>query len=253
MKADISDTEKLLKLENIHVHYGGVCALDGVDLHIDEGEVVALMGPNGAGKSTVLKAIFGLTSLNKGKNKGKILWHEKVIHPKPHEVVPLGISFVPQGRRMLKSLTVRENLEIGAYTVKNKEIVKNRLEQVLELLPDLKKKINEKSGTLSGGQQQMLAIGRGLMVDPKVLLLDEPSLGLSPKIVKDVFKTIREINQKRKMAIIIVEHNLKSALQIVDRAYLLDKGKIVKEDKPQNLIDSGILEDVFMGRYKAKA
>lgn len=238
--------ETLLKLQDVSVHYGGVHALEDVNISIDEGEVVALMGPNGAGKSTVLKALFGLAPLH----KGKIFWHEKQIHPKPHEVVPLGISFVPQGRRMLTSLTVKENLEIGAYTVKNKEIIKNRIEQVLDILPELRKKINAKSGTLSGGQQQMLAIGRGLMVDPKVLLLDEPSLGLSPKIVKEVFKTIREINQKRKMAIVIVEHNLKSALAIVDRAYLLDKGRVVKEDKPETLISSGILEDVFMGRHK---
>lgn len=243
------DNEKLLELRDVHVHYGGVCALDGVDVSVDEGEIVALMGPNGAGKSTILNALFGLAPVK----KGKIFWHEKEIHPRPHEVVPLGISFVPQGRRMLTSLTVRENLEIGAYTVKNREIVKNRIEQVLDLLPDLKKKLNAKSGTLSGGQQQMLAIGRGLMVDPKVLLLDEPSLGLAPKIVKEVFQTVKDINRKRNMAIMIVEHNLKSALEIVDRAYLLDKGKIVKEDEPHQLVESGILEDVFMGRYKVEA
>lgn len=237
------EKEILLQLNNIHVHYGGLRALDGVFIKIDEGEIVTLLGPNGAGKSTVLKALFGITDIA----SGEVLWHEKKISPLPREMIERGVSFVPQGRRVFPSLSVRENLEIGAYTVKSKNEIKERLEEVLELFPALKTKINEASGRLSGGQQQMLAIARGLMTDPKVLLLDEPSIGLAPKIVKEVFEKIREINERHKTSIIIVEHNLKSVNEIAHRTYVLDKGKVVAEGKPQELMDSGILEKVFLG------
>ena len=239
-------SEKLLELKDMKVHYGGVKALDGADVELHEGEIVALMGPNGAGKSTVLKALFGLAPIK----SGKIYWHGQEVIPKSHEVVERGISFVPQGRQIFKSLTVLENLEMGAYSIKSRDIVKTRIDTVLELFPDLKKKLKEKARNLSGGQQQMVAIARGLMTDPKVLLLDEPSLGLAPKVVKEVFEKIKEINKERHTSIMVVEHNVKSILKIVDRAYLLDKGLIVKQDKPQKLIESGILEEVFMGRYK---
>ncbi len=235
--------EFLLEIKDIHVHYGGVKALDGVGIMLDEGEIVALMGPNGAGKSTILKTIFGLAPIY----SGKVLWHEKEINPIPYEMVDRSVSFVPQGRRVFKSLTVKENLEIGAYSVRKDE-VKEKLEDVLDIFPMLKEKINEKSGHLSGGQQQMLAIARGLMIDPKVLLLDEPTLGLSPKIVKEVFEKIKEINQRHKTAILIVEHNIKSVLDIVDRAYILDKGKIVAADISKNIIHSDILEKIFTGK-----
>lgn len=240
--------ETLLTLKGIQVHYGGVRALDGADVSLDEGEIVALMGPNGAGKSTVLKALFGIAPLA----GGTVSWHGEQISPVAHEMVARGISFVPQGRQIFKSLTVRENLEVGGYTVPSKAIVANRIDEVLELFPDLKKKLNEKARSLSGGQQQMVAIARGLMTDPKVLLLDEPSLGLSPKVVKEVFAKIKEINERRGMAIMVVEHNIQSILQIVHRAYVLDKGKVVVADKPETLISTGVLEDVFMGRYVAK-
>ena len=236
--------EVLLKLNNIHVNYGGVKALDGADIAIDENEIVALMGPNGAGKSTILKAIFGLAPIS----KGKVLWHEKEVSPISHEMVKRGISFVPQGRRVFKNLTVKENLEIGGYTVSNKIDVKNKLDEVLEIFPILRQKINAKSGSLSGGQQQMLAIARGLMIDPRILLLDEPTLGLSPKIVKEVFEKVREINQKHKISILIVEHNIKSLLDIVGRGYVLDKGAVVASDTADKLKSSDILERVFTGR-----
>ena len=236
-------SEVLLKLEDINVYYGGLKALNGASVLIDEGEIIALMGPNGAGKSTVLKALFGITPME----SGKVLWHEKAISPIPKEMIDRGISYVPQGRRVFSSLTVKENLEIGAYTVKSKNEVKERIEEVLTLFPALRSKLKEQSSHLSGGQQQMLAIARGLMTDPKVLLLDEPSIGPAPKIVKEVFQKIKEINERHRTSIIIVEHNLKSVNEIAHRTYVLDKGKVVAEGKPKELMDSGILEKVFLG------
>lgn len=234
----------LLQTKNVHVSYGGVKALDGVSISIDEGEIVALMGPNGAGKSTILRAIFGIAKID----SGEILLHDKKIEPKPFELVKLGISFVPQGKRVFNNLTVKENIEIGGYGLNDKKLIKERLEDVLELFPFLKSKLNQKSGDLSGGWQQMIAIARGLMIDPKVILLDEPSLGLAPKVIKDIFEKIKEINETRKTAILIVEHNLKSLLPIVDRAYVLDKGKVVHEGTGKEVIESDILEKVFLGK-----
>ncbi|MFA6354076.1 MAG: ABC transporter ATP-binding protein [Candidatus Paceibacterota bacterium] len=238
MKKDI-----LLKLENIHVHYGGVKALDGASVQIDEGEIVALMGPNGAGKSTILKTIFGLAPVL----SGKIIWHGSEIKPISYEIVKEGIAFVPQGRRVFTHLSIYENLEIGGFIEKNKNELKRRIAEMMEVFPVLKHKQKLKSGNLSGGEQQMLAIARGLMADPKVLLLDEPSLGLSPKIVKEVFAKIKEINNRHKTAIMVVEHNLKSILEIAHRAYVLDKGKVVLEEKnPKVLTQGDVLSKIFL-------
>lgn len=234
----------LLQLKNISVHYGGVKALDDVSLSVNDGEVVALMGPNGAGKSTVLKAIFGLAN----PDQGRLYWQGKHITPLPYQMVNLGIAFVPQGRRVFRHLSVDENLDIGGYTLRNQSLIKQRKQEIFELFPMLKAKRKTKSGQLSGGQQQMLAIARGLMVKPKLLLLDEPSLGLAPKIVKEVFSLIKQINQNHKTAIVIVEHNLKSLLEIVDRAYVLDKGKVVASDSGHTIVNSDILEKVFLGK-----
>ncbi|MEI7463238.1 MAG: ABC transporter ATP-binding protein [Candidatus Taylorbacteria bacterium] len=239
----MSNSETLLQLKDIHVHYGGVKALDGASVSIDEGEIVALMGPNGAGKSTILKAIFGLAPID----SGVVLWEGQSFKPVSYEVVERGVSFVPQERRVFHHLTVLENLEIGGFNVRSSADRKERIANVLELFPALKTKLKAKSGSLSGGQQQMLAIARGLMPDPKVLLLDEPSLGLAPKIVKEVFEKIREINERRKTAIFVVEHNLKSLLEITKRAYVLDKGKVYAEGDPKDLIDRKVLEKVFLG------
>lgn len=238
------EKEILLQLKDVAVHYGGVKALDGVDVFLDEGEIVALMGPNGAGKSTILKAIFGLSPIH----SGKVLWHGKPFKPVSYEVVRGGIAFVPQGRRVFAHLTVEENLEIGGFIVKNKQEIKRRMEEVMETFPVLRQKKKAKSGTLSGGQQQMLALARGLMSDPKVLLLDEPSLGLAPKIVKEVFAKIKEINEKHKMAIMVVEHNIKSLLEIANRAYVLDKGRVAAQGSARGLLGGDVLEKVFLGR-----
>lgn len=235
--------EILLQLKDIHTHYGGVKALDGVSVYIDEGEIVALMGPNGAGKSTILKAIFGLAPIN----SGQVVWEGQVFKPLSYEVAERGVSFVPQGRRVFKNLTVLENLEVGGINIRSISERKERIKNVLELFPVLKTKLKTKSGVLSGGQQQMLAIARGLMSDPKVLLLDEPSLGLAPKIVKEVFEKIKEINERRKTAIFVVEHNLKSLLEITKRAYVLDKGKVYAEGDPHDLVANKVLEKVFLG------
>ncbi len=234
----------LLELKNIDVHYGGLQALDGVNLHIDAGEVVAVMGPNGAGKSTVLKTIFGLTDIS----KGKVIWEGDVINPIPHKVVHKGIAFVPQGRRVFTHLTVEENLEIGGWIVRDKKELRRRIDNVMDTFPALKKKRKDKSGVLSGGQQQMLAVARGLMVEPKILLLDEPTLGLSPKLVTDMFATIKTINELHKTAIVVVEHNVKSLLDIVQRAYVLDKGAVVYENDTKTLLADGVLEKVFVGK-----
>ncbi len=234
--------EALLRLKDISVHYGGVKALDDVSLALDEGEIVAVMGPNGAGKSTVLKALFGMVPAT-----GDVLWHEGRITPKAEEMVRRGVVFVPQGRRIFTSLSVLENLKLGAFWVGDKEEINRRLHEVFELFPVLKTKQHRGAKTLSGGEQQMLALGRGLMGDPKVLLLDEPSLGLSPKFVKEVFQKIKEINERHKTSVIVVEHNIKSVLDIADRGYVLDKGRVVAAKNSQELKESGIMEEVFLG------
>jgi len=226
------------------VHYGGVKALDNLSIKINEGEIVALMGPNGAGKSTILKTIFGLVPIE----SGEVVFLGNQIKLEPYEVVELGISFVPQGRRVFKHLTVLENIEIGGHAIKSRAVLKERIKEVLDIFPMLKEKLSQKSGQLSGGQQQMVALARGLVADPKLLLLDEPSLGLAPKVVKEVFQKIKEINEKRKTTIVVVEHNIKSLLEITDRAYVLDKGKIAAEGERKEFFDSGILKNIFVGK-----
>lgn len=234
----------LLKFDKICVAYDDLQILEDVTLQIDEGEMVAIMGPNGAGKSTVLKSIFGLTRIL----SGHVLWHDAPIHPVSHRLVEMGVSFVPQGRRVFTSLTVEENLEIGAFMVNDRGEVRRRMEEVMKTFPVLKEKRRAPSGTLSGGQQQMLAIARGLMTEPRLLLLDEPTLGLSPKLVKEVFQKIRDVHAQHHTAILIVEHNIKSLLEFIDRAYILDKGRVVAHGNPTQLIEAGTLEKVFMGR-----
>lgn len=234
--------EILLQLKGVQVHYGGVKALDGVDIVIDEGEIVALMGPNGAGKSTILKAIFGLAPIA----GGSVLWHEKPFKPEPRKMSEMGIVFVPQGRRVFARLSVLENLELGGFAVKDKKELKRRIEEVIEMFPNLNEKIKVKAGNLSGGQQQMLALARGLVSDPKILLLDEPSLGLAPKIVKEVFAKIKEINEKHKVAIMVVEHNIKSLLNIAHRAYLIDKGKIVFSGGAKDISGEKVAQNFFL-------
>ena len=242
--------EILLQLADAHVCFGGVRALDGVSLAIDEGEIVAIFGPNGSGKSTVLKTIFGLVPFDRGSAtawRGAVRWHGEIIEPVPREMVERGVAFVPQGRRVFAHLSVRENLEVGGLVVRDRRLIKERIVEVLELFPLLKIRLVAKAGTLSGGGQQMLAVARGLMTDPKVLLLDEPSLGLAPFVVKEVFKLIQEINARRRTAIIVVEHNIKSLLSIAHRVYVLERGRVVITGTPDALERDRELERVLLG------
>jgi len=233
--------EILLELKGATVQYGSLTALDSVSVSIDEGEIVALMGPNGAGKSTVIKSIFGIAPLS----GGRVLWHGKPLVPIAHEMPSRGISYVPQGRQIFKTMTVRENLEIGGYALPNRKDLENNIQEALRFFPALKEKMNARAETLSGGQQQMLTIARGLVADPKVLLLDEPSLGLAPKVVTDVFASIREIANARKLAILIVEHSIASVLSIAHRAYVLSRGTIVAH-KPAAMLTGDFLKEVFL-------
>ena len=235
--------QALLELQEVTVRYGGITALDGVTLGLGEGEIVALMGPNGAGKSTVLKAIFGLAPLS----SGTISWRQAVIDVAPHQIVKLGVAFVPQGRRVFTHLTIEENLEMGCLHLRDKAEKKRRMNEAMELFPVLYEKRRDKASAMSGGEQQMLAIGRGLMANPTALLLDEPTLGLAPIMVNEMLGKIVEINEKRNTSILVVEHNIRSILDVASRVYVLDKGRVAHDGSPNTVQESDILTKVFLG------
>ena len=238
------DTDaNLLELVDISVEYGAVRALDDVSMGIRKGEVVAVMGPNGAGKSTVLKAIMGLAPVV----AGQVYWRQELLAAETHEIVKEGIAFVPQGRRVFTHLTIAENLEMGCIYLNDRAEKARRLDSVMELFPVLHEKRRDMASAMSGGQQQMLAFGRGLMASPELLLLDEPTLGLAPIIVKEVFEKVAEISDRLNTTIMVVEHNIKGVLDIVDRAYVLDKGAVVHNGTPQSIRDTDILTQVFLG------
>jgi len=216
--------------------------LKGVDLKIKPEEIVAIIGPNGAGKSTLLKSIFGLCEIYSGKI---ILKDEDITKLPIHLLIHKGISYVPQGRQIFSTLTVKENLEMGAFTMKDRELIKRKLIDIFEKFPFLKEKQNDYALTLSGGQQQMLAIGRALVQDPKILLLDEPSLGLAPKIMKEIFEKFSEIN-KEGVAIIVVEQNAKQAVGIADRTYVLENGKIAMEGN-KSILQNEKIKNIYFG------
>ena len=239
-----ASNDATLELTDIAVHYGAVRALDGVSLGIRRGEAVAVMGPNGAGKSTVLKAIMGLAPVV----TGAVYWRGQRLEAATHEIVKKGICFVPQGRRVFTHLTIEENLEMGCLYLGDDTEKQRRLDSVLELFPILHDKRRDMASQMSGGQQQMLALGRGLMGAPDLLLLDEPTLGLAPIVVGEVFEKVREISERLNTTIMVVEHNIKGVLDIVDRGYVLDKGRVVHEGTPQSIRDTNILTDVFLGR-----
>ena len=236
-----------LELRDVSVHFGAVAALQNVSLGVSRGELAAVMGPNGAGKSTVLKAIMGLAPVT----GGQVFWHGSPLVAATHEIVKRGISFVPQGRRVFTHLSVSENLELGCLYLNDRSEQQRRLDSVLELFPILYEKRRDMASQMSGGQQQMLALGRGLMANPEALLLDEPTLGLAPIIVKEVFEKVHEINEKLQTTIFVVEHNIKGVLDIASRAYVLDKGRLVHSGTPQSVQETNILTDVFLGRLGA--
>ena len=239
---------KLLELVDVSVSYGAGLALDKASLGVRKGEVAAVMGPNGAGKSTVLKAVMGLAPVT----GGKVYWRSEPLAAATHEIVKEGIAFVPQGRRVFTHLTIEENLEMGCLHLKDRREKERRLDSVMELFPILHRKRRDLASEMSGGQQQMLALGRGLMAGPDALLLDEPTLGLAPIVVKEVFQKVSEISTRLAVTIFIVEHNIKGVLDIVDRAYVLDKGRVVHDGTPQSVRDTGILTQVFLGKLSTE-
>ena len=240
---ETNGTHPLLELTNISVEYGAVRALDDVSMAVHAGEVVAVMGPNGAGKSTVLKAVMGLAPVV----SGSVYWRQRPLAVETHEIVKEGIAFVPQGRRVFTHLSIAENLEMGCIYLNDRAEKSRRLDSVMELFPILYEKRRDVASQMSGGQQQMLALGRGLMASPELLLLDEPTLGLAPIIVREVFQKVAEISERLGTTIMVVEHNIKGVLDIVDRAYVLDKGSVVHNGTPQSIRDTDILTQVFLG------
>ncbi len=239
----------LLELVGISVHYGQVRALTEVSLGVREGEIVAVMGPNGAGKSTVLKAVMGLAPVV----NGHVNWRQNRLTAPTHEIVREGIAFVPQGRRVFTHLSIEENLEMGCLYLGDAAEKQRRLDTVLDLFPVLYEKRRDLASQMSGGQQQMLALGRGLMAGPEVLLLDEPTLGLAPIVVKEVFQKVAEISEKLNTTIMVVEHNIKGVLDIVDRAYVLDMGRVVHDGTPESIQETDILTQVFLGKIDTGA
>lgn len=236
----------MLNIENLVVKYGNVEALHGINLHVNQGEIVSILGANGAGKSTTLMAISGLVK----SHSGNILYNDSPIHTSSaHQIVQGGIAQVPEGRRVFGTLTVLENLNLGAFTIKDKEKTKETIKWIYDLFPRLKDRKEQLAGTLSGGEQQMLAIGRALMAQPKLLLLDEPSLGLAPILIKAIFNTIKEIN-KAGVTVIIVEQNAKAALKLAHRGYVMEVGKIVLEDTADNLLSNPEVRNAYLGGNK---
>ena len=235
--------EPMLKIDNIDVYYGAIHALKGISLEVNEGEIVTLIGANGAGKSTTLRTISGLL---KPKAGSITFLGQKIAGVRAHEIVKKGISQVPEGRRVFAEMTVMENLDLGAFVRKDKAGIQQDLKHVFELFPRLEERKNQSAGTLSGGEQQMLAMGRALMSRPKLLLLDEPSMGLAPLLIKEIFNIIVDIN-KSGTTVLLVEQNANMALSIANRAYVLETGRITLSGKAQDLAASEDVRKAYLG------
>ncbi len=236
-----------LTIKNLEAGYGKLQVLFGINMDIKPDEITVIIGPNGAGKSTVLKSIFNLCDIY----GGKVMYKGKNITKLPtYERIQLGISIVPQGRQVFSGLTVKENLEMGAFLTKDKELIQKRMDEVLSHFPVLREKLHQNAYNLSGGQQQMLAIARGLMQDPQVLLLDEPSLGLAPKTMKEIFAKIQEINNEG-TAIVIVEQNAKAACEIADSIYVLEEGKVALHGD-KSIMKSEKIKHIYLGGHGHK-
>ena len=233
----------MLKISNVETFYGKIQALRGVDLDVNDGEIVSLIGSNGAGKSTLLMTISGV---NKAK-KGNIVFNgENIENKQPHKIVDMGICQVPEGRRIFSRLTVEENLRLGAHANEKGRYFENDIKEVYDLFPVLSDRKTQRGGTLSGGEQQMLAIGRALMSKPKVLLLDEPSLGIAPKLVNQIFLSIKNINKEKNVTIFLVEQNAKKALELADRAYVLVNGKVTIKGSGQELLKNKDIQAAYL-------
>jgi len=234
----------LLEIQNLHTYYGHVHALKGLDLEVDKGEIVSLIGANGAGKTTTLRTISGLINPREGRIT---LRGEDVTETPAHRIVEAGISHAPEGREIFATLTVTENLNMGAYVLGgDRDTIEKNRQRVFDLFPRLKERRNQLGGTLSGGEQQMLTIGRALMASPRILMLDEPSLGLAPMLVKAIFNTIREIND-RGVTVLLVEQNARAALKVANRAYVLETGQIVLSGPANELLRDERVRKAYLG------
>ena len=233
----------VLAVKDVNTYYGSIHALRGISLDVMDGEIVALIGGNGAGKSTTLNSICGLVR----PRSGQILLNGEDLGRFPaHEIMAKGVVQVPEGRRIFARLTVTENLKMGAFVVKDKAAITTRVEQAFEMFPRLKERRSQVAGTLSGGEQQMLAMSRALMSDPKVLLMDEPSMGLAPVLVDLIFETIKQLHE-RGTTILLVEQNARKALQIADRGYVIETGQIVLAERAENLRDNAMVQKAYLG------
>ncbi|MDY4948765.1 MAG: ABC transporter ATP-binding protein [Clostridium cadaveris] len=233
----------MLELKDVNVHYGAIHALQGININVNQGEIVTLIGANGAGKSTTLKVISGVLK----PTSGEILFEgNDIAKMKPHNLVSLGIAHVPEGRRVFSKMSVMENLGMGAYSRKDKEQIKKDYKKIFDIFPRIYERRNQMSGTLSGGEQQMLAMGRALMSKPRLLLLDEPSMGLAPLIVKQIFSIIEDIN-KSGTTILLVEQNATMALKVADRAYVIQHGTIEMEGSAEKLLNDESVKNAYLG------
>jgi branched-chain amino acid transport system ATP-binding protein len=233
----------LLEVQNAHTYYGNIHALKGISLEVDEGEIVTLIGANGAGKSTTLNTISGLTPPTEGR---VILGDQDITHMPAHQIVTQGVIQIPEGRKVFTRLTVRENLEMGAFTRDDADGIAQDMEFVFNLFPRLRERASQLGGTLSGGEQQMLALARGLMGKPRILLLDEPSMGLAPMLVRDIFDTVAELN-RRGTTILLVEQNAQMALSVASRGYVLQTGEIVLAGSSQELRENEMVRKAYLG------
>ncbi|NLC88467.1 MAG: ABC transporter ATP-binding protein [Clostridiaceae bacterium] len=236
----------MLEVRDLHVYYGGIHALRGVNINVKEGEIVTIIGSNGAGKSTLLNALSGVVPYR----EGSVEYQGEALPKQADRIVKKGLSQVPEGREIFANLTVRENLMMGAYLRRDKAKIKEDLEMVFEIFPRLKERITQIAGTLSGGEQQMLAMGRGLMSDPQLVMLDEPSLGLAPLLVETIFEIIQDIHNLGK-TILLVEQNAYKALAAADYAYVLEQGVIVKEDSAAVIAADPSIQEAYLGVVKS--
>lgn len=233
----------MLKVENLQVYYGVINAIKGVSFEVNQGEVIALIGANGAGKTTILHTITGLVT----PKSGSITFEgHNLLKTPAHKIINLGMAHVPEGRRIFQQLTVYENLKLGAFIMKDKERIEKNLKYVYEHFPRLEERKNQVAGTLSGGEQQMLAMGRALMSNPKILLMDEPSMGLSPLLVSEIFRIIKEVSDDG-TTVLLVEQNAKKALSIADRAYVLETGNIVLSGNADELMNDKRIKEAYLG------